>query len=156
LLERNPEATKQIEQIVQQSKELDIPITPDIKRADINAPLIKVLHNHNPKPFSYPFSSRYRLSSYFGIRNLQYRGASLKKHCGIDIAAPRGTPILALTDGVVKMQFNHKFGGKSVIIEANQSHQGKRVRYSACHMQNFNRDLREGSRYLKGKQSLDM
>jgi murein DD-endopeptidase len=113
--------------------------------------LIKVLHNHNPKPFSYSFSSRYRLSSYFGIRNLQHRGASLKKHCGIDIAAPRGTPILALTDGVVKMQFNHKFGGKSVIIEANQSHQGKRVRYSACHMQNFNRDLREGSRVSKGK-----
>lgn len=151
LIAKRPKDEKIIMQLEQQIKQQDKPAVPLRNTAVPRGSMISVLHSHNPKPFLYPFSRDYRLSSYFGIRNLSHRGKKLKKHCGIDIAAPRGTPILALADGVVKMQFHNKFGGKSIIIEAARPHEGKRMRYSACHMQRFNTALREGSRVIKGK-----
>jgi len=41
-----------------------------------------------------------RVSSPFGLRKDPFHGAS-KRHSGLDLAAPRGTPVLAMADGTV-------------------------------------------------------
>ena len=154
LIAKWPKDKKKIQQLKQEIEEDEnntLPPVPSIKEVTPAGPLVSVLHRYNPKPFNYPFADEYRLSSYFGIRNLRMYNRSLKKHCGIDIAAPRGTPIFALANGVVNSTFNHKFGGKSIVIDCDQLHEGKKLRYSAFHLHRFNSHLGEGSRVIQGE-----
>ncbi len=61
----------------------------------------QLLRNYKPPAQNYiwPLSRKGRVSSRFGRRNISVRGNTF--HAGVDIAAPPGTPILAVQDGVV-------------------------------------------------------
>ncbi len=51
-------------------------------------------------PYAIPVNATFRLSSTFGGRR-DPMGRGRRYHAGVDLAAPRGTPILATADGVV-------------------------------------------------------
>ena len=74
-----------------------------------------------------------RLSSGFGMRKHPIRGY-MKKHQGVDFAAPKGTPIYAAGDGIIEMKQRYKGYGKYIRIRhAN----GFKTAYA--HMSKFNK-----------------
>ena len=81
------------------------------------------------RPFLMPVSGR--MTSGFGPRRdpITRRG---NIHNGIDIAAPRGTPIYAVADGIVEVRTRNSWHGKNVIL----SHGGGMTTYY-CHMSRF-------------------
>lgn len=52
-------------------------------------------------PLSWPFSKKYPISQKFGENPKWYKPLGYAGHFGLDIAAPWGTPILAVDDGIV-------------------------------------------------------
>jgi murein DD-endopeptidase MepM/ murein hydrolase activator NlpD len=52
----------------------------------------------------------------FGSKRI-INGAAKSPHSGADFAAPAGTPVLAVADGVVALAEEHFFGGNSVFID---------------------------------------
>lgn len=81
-------------------------------------------------PFATPVKAAYRLSSAFGPRRDPKTGGR-RMHSGIDMAAPRGTPLYATADGVVTfagwqsaygwlVKIQHEFG-----IETRYAHQSR-------------------------------
>ena len=112
---------------------------------------VEDIYYFKPKPFLYPVKKQYRVSSYFGIRNLFYKGKYLKRHCGVDFAVPTGVPIYAICYGVVKYKFYNKIGGNSIIVEADKPVKGKKIRFSCCHMQRFAKGIKEGSKVRAGQ-----
>lgn len=82
---------------------------------------IRNLQNNNREKLGtgsmvWPLTIRGRISSYFGYRThpiLKKR----KYHSGIDIAAPRGTPILAADDGIVIFSSTNGGYGKMVTLD---------------------------------------
>ena len=74
-----------------------------------------------------------RLSSGFGMRKHPIRGY-MKKHQGVDFAAPTGTPIYAAGSGIIEMKQRYKGYGKYIRIRhAN----GFKTAYG--HMSKFNK-----------------
>jgi murein DD-endopeptidase MepM/ murein hydrolase activator NlpD len=57
-----------------------------------------------------------RLSTPFGVRRF-INNEPRSSHTGVDIAAPRGTPVMAAASGVVTLTGEHFFAGKSVYID---------------------------------------
>lgn len=55
------------------------------------------------------------LSSPFGPRTHPITG-EVKQHNGIDIAAPVGSPVLAVDDGLVSQVYRHTAGGLTVVL----------------------------------------
>ena len=77
-----------------------------------------------------------RLSSGFGMRKHPIRGY-MKKHQGVDFAAPTGTPIYAAGSGIIEMKQRYKGYGKYIRIRhAN----GFKTAYG--HMSKFNKTPR--------------
>lgn len=75
-------------------------------------------------PYAMPVAATHRFTSGFGYRR-DPKGAGRRMHSGVDFAAPRGTPILATGDGVVKsagwengygntVRIQHEFGFETV------------------------------------------
>ncbi len=68
-----------------------------------------------------------------------------RPHRGVDFAAPRGTPILAVQDGTVKHRGWLGAAGRAVVIE----HDGFSSHYA--HLSRFERGLRNGDEVVKGE-----
>jgi len=82
-------------------------------------------------------------SSAFGLRRI-FNGKPRKPHSGLDIAAPRGTPVLAPTDGIVVNIGEYFFNGNSVFIEHGQ---GLVTMY--CHLDTIG--VQEGQQIRRGE-----
>jgi hypothetical protein len=57
-----------------------------------------------------------KITSFFGPRRSPKRGAS-RWHKGIDISAPRGTPVAAVAPGLVAFQGRDKAYGKTIVLD---------------------------------------
>lgn len=76
----------------------------------------------------------YRTTSQYGYRSLFGRYA---KHEGLDMAAPAGTPIHAIADGVVEYTGPGKSGRSSMLIIIKHEIDGKTVRSWYVHMYSY-------------------
>jgi len=74
-----------------------------------------------------------RLSSGFGMRKHPIRGY-MKKHQGVDFAAPTGTPIYAAGDGVIEMKQRYKGYGKYIRIR-----HANNFKTAYAHMSKYNK-----------------
>jgi len=88
------------------------------------------------KPVEGPYSSPFGLKRFF---NKQPR----KPHSGLDIAAPKGTPIVAPADGIVINTGDYFFNGNTVFIDHGQ---GLITMY--CHMDRI--ETKEGTQVKTG------
>ncbi len=86
-----------------------------------------------------------RMSSGFGMRRHPVLGYS-KMHKGTDFAAPRGTPIYAAGDGVVKKASRLGSFGNYVRIRHNRS-----LETAYAHMKKFAKGIKVGSRVKQGQ-----
>jgi len=57
-----------------------------------------------------------RVSGRFGSRRV-INGQHKRPHSGEDIAAPKGTPVVAMNTGLVRLTMDHFFTGKGVILD---------------------------------------
>jgi len=73
----------------------------------------------------------YRLTSRYGYRSLWGRSSM---HAGLDMAAPTGTPIHAIADGVVEYTGPGKAGRSSMLIIVRHNINGQTVRSWYVHM----------------------
>ena len=86
-----------------------------------------------------------RLSSPFGMRKHPIDGFN-KMHKGTDFAAPKGTPIMASGDGVIKKAGWCGGGGNCVVIKHNSTYQT-----IYAHMSKFASGIRNGVRVKQGQ-----
>ncbi len=86
-----------------------------------------------------------RLSSPFGMRKHPIDGFN-KMHRGTDFAAPKGTPIMASGDGVVKKAGWCGGGGNCVVIKHNSTYQTV-----YAHMSKFAKGIGSGVRVKQGQ-----
>ncbi len=86
-----------------------------------------------------------RLTSRFGLRRHPILGYT-RMHKGVDFAAPRGTPILAAGDGIVRKRVYGKGYGRYVLLQHND-----RLSTLYAHMRSFARGLRKGGRVKQGQ-----
>ena len=77
-----------------------------------------------PNPVAKP-----RITQPWGRPNPRY---AAKRHTGIDYGMPVGTPLLAVTDGVIKDVLNDKSYGRVVVLSA--THEGTKYDIWYCHM----------------------
>jgi murein DD-endopeptidase MepM/ murein hydrolase activator NlpD len=86
-----------------------------------------------------------RLSSPFGMRKHPIDGFN-KMHRGTDFAAPKGTPIMASGDGVIKKAGWCGGGGNCVVIKHNSTY-----KTIYAHMSKFANGIRGGVRVKQGQ-----
>lgn len=95
---------------------------------------------------TWPTPGYHEVSSGFGYRIDPVSGERAF-HSGIDIAAPKGTPVLALRGGkVLKMQRGHPVWGWVVVID-----HGNGIQSLYAHLSSFNPDLHEGMQIAAGE-----
>lgn len=94
-----------------------------------------------PLPFQSPISGRE--SSAFGLRRV-FNGEPRNPHSGLDIAAPKGTPVQAPADGMVVNTGDYYFNGRTVFIDHGQ---GLITMY--CHLDEIR--VREGQAIKRGE-----
>lgn len=70
-------------------------------------------------PLAFQFPAHGRLSGAFGTRRF-FNEQERQPHSGLDIAAPRGTPITAPADGVIAGIGEYFFNGRTVFIDHGQ------------------------------------
>lgn len=86
-----------------------------------------------------------RLTSPFGMRRHPISG-DMRMHKGVDLAAPAGTPIYAVADGVVSFQGDKSGYGNFLEIDHNPT-----LQTAYAHLQGFAPGLREGARVRRGQ-----
>ncbi len=87
-----------------------------------------------------------RISSYFTNRRFHPILKIYRPHYGIDYAAPRGTPVSALGDGIVKFVGWKRGFGKFIVIKHNSIY---KTTYG--HLCRFAKGIRAGVRVTKGQ-----
>lgn len=114
--------------------------------ADIDAREVEQPHRAaGAQAFHPPLQGGYRLSSPFGPRTHPIRGRQ-HLHAGADLAAPRGTPVHAVSDGIVTALRSTPGGyGRLVTV----SHAGGYSSWYA-HLQHFADGLRVGQHVQRG------
>jgi peptidoglycan LD-endopeptidase LytH len=75
-----------------------------------------------------------------------------KKHHAIDLPAPRGTPVLAVTDGVIERLGRDKRGGKVVYLRDLSG----RYTFFYAHLAKHEKGLRPGDHVVKGQRLGDV
>lgn len=77
----------------------------------------KIYKNKNLyiEDFHFPLDSR-EITGYFGTQRI-LNGIHKKPHNGLDIAAPSGTEIIAMTTGVVKLTGDYFYNGRFVLLD---------------------------------------
>jgi len=89
-----------------------------------------------------------RITSRFSRRRMHPILRVVRQHLGVDLAAPRGTPVMAAADGrIVSMRTNGGFGKQVIIAHGNDY----RTHYG--HLSRFKKGLKVGSR-VKQKQTI--
>jgi murein DD-endopeptidase MepM/ murein hydrolase activator NlpD len=101
-------------------------------------------HGLSAKPFSMPLNY-VRVSSPFGYRIHPVKG-KLHMHTGVDLAAPKGTPVVAAASGTVRfVGFRPGYGNIVVLGHP----RGFTTHYA--HLSDFARDLRVGAPVTEGQ-----
>lgn len=105
--------------------------TPHVAPAPISAPPAAPLARHAaasaaPVAVALRIPLQGRISSGFGVRHDPLHGR-VKRHTGVDIAAPQGTPIAAAAAG--KVVFAGRRGGYGNLVEIEHA-DGQRTRYA--------------------------
>jgi murein DD-endopeptidase MepM/ murein hydrolase activator NlpD len=87
-----------------------------------------------------------RISSYFKLRRFHPILKTWRAHRAVDYAAPKGTQVFAIADGIV--QKNHYIGalGNAIFIQHSGDYQSV-----YAHLYKFARHLRAGKRVKKGQ-----
>ncbi|HVO52704.1 MAG TPA: M23 family metallopeptidase [Thermoanaerobaculia bacterium] len=75
-----------------------------------------------------------------------------KKHHAIDLPAPRGTPVLAVTDGVIERLGRDRRGGKVVYLRDNSGH----YTFFYAHLAKHEKGLKAGDHVVKGQRLGDV
>jgi len=70
-----------------------------------------------------------------------------KKHHAIDLGAPRGTPVLAVTDGVIERLGRDRRGGKVIYLRDLSGH----YTFFYAHLSSQEKGLKPGDRVTKGQ-----
>lgn len=65
-------------------------------------------------PFGLPLYDNRKISSYFG--EIRLTGGQEIRHLGVDFAAPKGTPVATINDGMVVKAYTDHLYGNSVIV----------------------------------------
>lgn len=107
------------------------PATPHLAPAAVSAPAAANLARNAtvaaaPSPVALHLPLRGRVSSGFGVRHDPMHGR-VRRHAGVDIAAPHGTPIAAAAAG--KVVFAGRRGGYGNLVEIEHA-DGQRTRYA--------------------------
>lgn len=106
------------------NKRMVSPTKADIDRHFREKPLIlaalKTWTEQTEVPTSFILPVQGRLSSQFGLRRIYNNQERIRRHTGLDIAAPNGTPIVAPADGKVIRTGDYFFTGGTVFIDHGQ------------------------------------
>lgn len=81
----------------------------------------------NPNGFVWPIPGYTSISSYFGKRNVPTSGAS-SFHYGVDIPAPEGTKLIAISDGEITFRSFLGAGGYTITLSFDN------YKVSYCHV----------------------
>lgn len=104
-------------------KRLVEPSPTDLQRIEREQRILHSAFTHwrdSPTPdMRFDLPARGRLSGNFGLRRF-FNDEPRQPHSGIDIAAPRGTPVTAPADGVVIETGDYFFNGRTVFIDHGQ------------------------------------
>lgn len=84
-----------------------------------------------------------RLASRFGLRRF-FNGEARAPHVGLDVAIPRGTPVMATARGVVLAVGDYFFNGKTVFVD-----HGNGLISMVCHLDRI--DVRAGEPVSQGQ-----
>ena len=87
-----------------------------------------------------------RITSGFSMQRFHPVQKRIKAHLGTDYAAPQGTPILSVGDGVVLEAAFKQFNGNYVKIKHNSTYTTQYL-----HMSNFAKGIRSGSPVTQGQ-----
>lgn len=90
-----------------------------------------------------------RISSKFTYRRMHPVHKVYRAHTGVDYAAPSGTPVLSMADGIVTDKFYNNGGGNTIKIK-HHIHNGT---YSTgyLHLRGFAKGIRKGKRVSQGE-----
>jgi len=106
------------------NKRMVSPTKADIERHFKEKPLIvaalKTWTEQYDVPTSFILPVQGRLSSQFGLRRIYNKQDRIRRHTGLDIAAPVGTPIVAPARGKVIRSGNYFFTGGTVFLDHGQ------------------------------------
>jgi len=112
-----------VQRITLRNKRMVNPNADDLKRIGRDFRVLKEAFGRwtetETPPLSFGLPAEGRLSGVFGTRRF-FNEQERAPHSGIDIAAPRGAPVVAPADGVVIDTGDYFFNGRTVFIDHGQ------------------------------------